>query len=349
MSVEIAFSIKSPHISVIVLNFNGSECIDRCLRSLEVQTYHDFEIIVVDNNSTDSSREILETKWKKRVRLIFLKENTGYCGGNNRGIEQARGSLLLLINNDIEVHPKMLEALANASVRYPDAGMFATCIYYAYSCNRFDSTGLLIYPDGICRSRGWLEVDLGQYSKEEEVLAPNGAAACYRREMLEETDGFDEKYFAYLEDLDLAVRAQLMGYSCIYVPDAIAYHLKSHNFGHHSKLKAFYVERNRLWNLIKLFPLLLVIASPVFSAYRYLLQTFAALTNRGSSGEFVRNYSRRELAFIFIKALASGIKGLPEMLRKRRIIQKKKCISKKRMYSLISRFKLPALELALKD
>jgi hypothetical protein len=342
-------SIKSPHTSVIVLNFNGIHCIERCLRSLEAQTYRDFETIVVDNNSTDGSKEILETKWKDRVRLIFLEENTGYCGGNNRGIEQARGSLLLLLNNDVEAHPRMLEILADASDRYPDAGMFAACIYYAYSRSRFDSTGLLIYPDGACRSRGWLEVDVGQYSKEEEVLGPNGAAAAYRRVMLEETGLFDEKYFSYLEDLDLALRAQLMGYSCIYIPEAIAYHLKSHNFGHHSKLKAFYVERNRLWNLIKLFPLLLVIVSPAFSAYRYILQTYAALTDRGVSGGFVRDYSRRDLVSILIKALLAGTKDLPQMLRKRRIIQKKRRISKKGIYRLISRYKLPALELALKD
>lgn len=349
MTVKPDAAEKTPRISVIVLNYNGIDCIDTCLTSLEAQTFRDFEIIVVDNNSKDGSRELLEKEWKGRASLILLSENVGYCGGNNRGIERARGSVILLLNNDIEAHHRLLEILASAETRFPEAGMFATCIYYARARNRFDSAGLLIYPDGVCRSRGWLELDMGQYRQEEEVLGPNGAAAAYRRSMLEETGYFDEKYFAYLEDLDLAMRGQIMGYPCIYVPEAISYHLKSHKFGHHSKLKAFYVERNRLWNLIKLFPLSLIIVSPAFTVYRYILQTYAVVTQRGASGKFVRDYSRFDLMIILIRALLAGFRAIPAMLKQRRSIKTKSQISRKDFYTLFSKFKLSALELALKD
>ena len=338
-----------PHISVVVLNWNGVACVEGCLKSLEAQSYQDFEVIVVDNASTDGSRELLTSKWQDRVSLVLLDRNTGYCGGNNRGIEKARGSLIALVNNDAEADPRWLEAVAAAAQRHPQAGMFASRIYNSVERNHFDSAGLLVYPDGVCRSRGWLEVDLGQYGVEEEVLGPNGAAAVYRRTMLEETGVFDERYFAYLEDLDLAMRGWLLGYTCVYVPEAIVYHLKSNSSGHHSKTKAFYVERNRVWNLVKLFPSWLVLVSPAFTAYRYLLQSYAALTHRGASGGFVRRYSRTELLVVLAKAVASALSGLPAMLRQRNDLRRKRRLSRTEFTRVISRFKLPALELALKD
>jgi len=338
-----------PQISVVVLNWNGADCIEACLQSLEAQTYRDFEVIVVDNASTDGSRERLHAAWAERVRLLLLDVNTGYCGGNNRGIAEARGALIVLLNNDTVAHPGWLAALAAAAERHPNAGMFASRIYSSEQRNRFDSVGLLVYPDGVCRSRGWLEVDTGQYDQEEEVLGPNGAAAAYRRSMLVDAGPFDEAYFAYLEDLDLAMRGWIMGYHCIYVPDAIVYHLKSNSSGHHSKLKAYYVERNRLWNLVKLFPPWLVVVSPAFTAYRYLLQSFAAITHRGASGGFVRRYSRAELVTVLAEAIASGIWGIPDMFRKRHELRRKRRITRRALAGVISRFKLPALELALKD
>jgi GT2 family glycosyltransferase len=338
-----------PEISVIVLNWNGASCIESCLQSLEAQTHRDFEVLVVDNASTDGSRERLEADWAGRVSLVLLDRNWGYCGGNNRGIERARGSLIALLNNDTEVDPGWLAALASAARRHPEAGMFASRVYSATERTRFDSAGLLLYPDGVCRSRGRLEVDIGQYDREEEVLGPNGAAAAYRRTMLEETGLFDERYFAYLEDLDLAMRGWLLGHSCIYVPDAIVYHVRSLSFGDHSKLKAFLVERNRLWNLLKLFPLRLVLVSPAFTAYRYLLQAFAAFTNRGLSGSFVRDHSWDELIAVFLSALAAGLRGAPAMLRERRRLHRRRRLSDRELRRrVISRFKLPALELALK-
>jgi GT2 family glycosyltransferase len=338
-----------PFISVIVLNWNGSACIDECLRSLEAQTYRDFEVVVVDNCSTDGSRELLQREWAGRVCLHLLDANYGYCGGNNRGIAQARGSLIVLLNNDTETDPGWLAALAGGAKRNPGAGMFACRILNAFERDRFDSTGLLVYPDGVCRSRGWQEMDIGQYNREEEVLGPNGAAAAYRRDMLDETGLFDEPYFAYLEDLDLALRGWLLGFSCVYIPDAVVYHIKSLSSGHHSKLKAFYVERNRLWNLIKLFPLRLILVSPAFTSYRYILQSFAALTHQGASGGFVHSYSRSALISVLMRAVGSGILGLPYMLRRRREVQRTRRLGHQDYMRVISRFKLSALELALKD
>ena len=340
---------KQPNISVIIVNWNGYQTLERCLKSLEKQTYRNFETIVVDNFSTDRSRKILKSEWANRLELVLLDCNTGYCGGNNRGIEIAKGSLIALLNNDAETDENWLKELADAEKRNPKAGMFASKIYFASEKNRFDSTGLLVYQDGMCRSRGWLEKDKGQFENEEEVLAPNGAAAVYRKKMLEDTGLFDERYFAYLEDLDIALRGWIMGYTCIYVPTAIVYHVKSASCGIHSKQKAFYAERNRLWNLLKLFPLHLIIVSPVYTLYRYFFQAYSVFTKQGASHGFVCNYSKSELAFVLVKAVCTGLLGVPHALKKRSIINKRSRTSSKKLASVIKRFKLSTVELALKD
>ena len=342
-------SNEQPHISVVIVNWNGNRTLQRCLKSLEKQTYRDFETIVVDNSSTDRSREILKKDWANRLELVLLDCNTGYCGGNNRGMRIARGSLIALLNNDAETDENWLKEIADAAKRHPEVGMFASKIYFAGERNRFDSTGLLVYPDGMCRSRGWLEEDHGQFEIEEEVLAPNGAAAVYRKTMLEDTGLFDERYFAYLEDLDIALRGWIMGYSCVYVPPAIVYHVKSASCGIHSKEKAFYAERNRLWNLLKLFPVNLIILSPAYTLYRYFMQAYAVFTKQGASHGFVCKYSKSELAFVLVKALYTAILGTSYALKKRRKLNKRSRTNSKELSKIIKRFKLSPAELALKD
>ena len=210
------------------------------------------------------------------------------------------------------------------------------------------AAGLLLYPDGICRPRGWEEKDLGQYDRAEEVLAPHGCAAAYRKRMLDELGGFDEEYFAYLEDLDLGMRGRLLGWSCWYVPEAVVAHRKSATAGNYSEFKAYHVERNRIWNAIKLLPRFILFISPLFTINRYLLQGYAAATHRGLSGEFVKEYSYLQLAWILIRAYAAALWRLPSMLRKRRDISRRRRLTTEEWYGLISRFKLDAIELALK-
>ncbi len=342
--------MTDPLISVVVLNWNGRKCIGRCLESLERQSFGDFEILAVDNGSTDGSREYLEERFGGSVRLFFLEKNLGFCEGNNVGIRAARGRLVALLNNDTETDPGWLKTLAGAAGRSgPRIGMWASRVMIDSRRTHFDSTGLLVYPDGICRSRGWLEKDVGQYDREEEVLAPNGCAALYRREMLEETGLFDERYFAYMEDLDLGVRGQLAGWRCLYVPDAVVYHEKSSTSGKHSSFKAFYVERNRIWNLVKLMPPRAVSLSALYTIERYLLQGYAAIAQRGISGNFARDYSKRELLFILARAYVSAAGGMPGALEKRRAVQSSRRVSPSEFRRIIKRFRLTSLEIALKD
>jgi GT2 family glycosyltransferase len=166
--------------------------------------------------------------------------------------------------------------------------------------------------------------------------------------MLDEVGGFDDRYFAYLEDLDLGMRGQLSGWKCFYVPTATARHAKSQTFGNYSRFKAYHVERNRIFNAIKLLPRFILFVSPLFTLNRYLLQFYAASTHRGLSDRFVKEYSWFGLAVLLARAYAAALLRLPEMLRKRRAISRVRKLSTSEWYRLLSRFKLDAIELALK-
>ncbi len=335
-------------LSIIVLNWNGVDLLRGCLASVLEQDYEDYELIVVDNGSSDDSCAMVEAEFPSAL-LLRQAENSGFCRGNNIGMEAASGELIVLLNNDAELDRKFLRNLDQAASLEPHAGMFATRIMMYDRRSVFDSTGLLVYPDGICRSRGWLEKDLGQYDEADEVLGPNGCAAAYRRSMLVDVGMLDERYFAYLEDLDLAFRGQLRGWSCRYVPDAVVYHKKSMTSGYHSALKAYLVERNRIWNAIKLFPLRLLLLSPFYTLARYVAQGFATASGRGISSEFRRDYSRLTLAGILLRSYFAALRVLPELWVERREIQARRRLGALAVYMLMKKYRLPVLELAFKD
>jgi GT2 family glycosyltransferase len=137
-----------PRFSVIILNWNGRDLLAGCLKSLAGQEWRDFETVVVDNGSNDGSLEMLEREFGW-VRLISNPTNAGYCRGNNQGIEASTGELVVLLNNDAEVAPEFLGRLAAAADENPECGMFATRIMMFDRRGVYDSTGLLVYPDGI--------------------------------------------------------------------------------------------------------------------------------------------------------------------------------------------------------
>lgn len=335
-------------MSCVVLDLDGGALLHACLESLFAQSVPDLEVLVVANGCNAKHVEELRRRFGDRVVLIENARNEGFARGNNQAFERASGDWLFLLNNDAVADPGCIEALLAAAAERPDAGMFACRVMQHERPHYFDSAGLLIYPDGISRSRGWEEKDLGQYDHAEEVLAPHGCAALLRREMLDEVGAFDEDYFCYLEDLDLGVRGQLAGWRCWYVPGARVLHRKSATAGNYSRFKAFHVERNRIWNAVKLLPRFLLLVSPLFTLNRYLMQGYAAATHKGHPDAFVKEYSLAQLAWILLRAYGAALLGLPRMLRRRREISRRRRITIDEWYALISRFKLDAIEIALK-
>lgn len=339
---------KQPEVSAIVLNHNGKDIIPQCIDSLIDQTYKDIEIIVVDNGSTDGSDSLVAKRYPDKVKLIKLDSNLGYAGGCNAGIRAATGRWIALLNNDAVADPrwiaKMLARIKNDGRN--DAGMVASRILLMDSRDILDNTGHLIYPDGLNVGRGRLQKDYGQYEAEDEALFPSGCAALYSKQMLEMTGLFDEKFFAYADDTDLGLRGRLMGYRCLYANDAIVYHMHSATAGQYSSFKAFHVERNRIWVLIKIFPLSMVLMSPWYSFLRYCHQAKAALTGSGASGRFVKDEGVLQLAAVLIRALISSVSGIPGMLKERGSINNKRSLTQYEMKQLLKKYSINASNLA---
>jgi GT2 family glycosyltransferase len=340
--------MTAPLVSAIVVNWNSGKMLRGAVASLLAQTWKPLEIIVVDNASTDGSADDADAEFGSQITLIRNARNEGFARGNNVGFAASNGEWMFLLNPDAVCDPDTIAMLMRFVEDKPHVGQLACRVVQTEQPNFFDSTGLLLYPDGVCRSRGWQEKDLGQYERAEEVLAGHGCACALRKAMLAEIGGFDEDFFCYLEDLDLGMRAQLAGWKAWYVPSACVRHTKSASAGNHSVFKAYHVERNRLYCLWKWMPRFLIVVSPLFTMNRYAMQWYAIHTRQGISSDFVKEYSMPRLVLLVIEAWLAAVWRLPRMLRKRRQIQKMRKISVSEWYDLISRYKLDAIELALK-
>jgi len=334
-------------VSVVVVNLNRRELLGRCLESLWRQSFSDFEVIVVDNGSVDDSVAFLRTIREPRLRIVSLPVNKGFAGGCNAGIAQAGGRFIATLNNDAEADPRWLEEMVAAMESDSAVGMCASKILFHGDRKRIDKAGHLIYPDGLNHGRGSGEPDHGQFERREEVLFPDAAAALYRREMLDTIGLFDEKFFAYGDDADLGMRGRLAGWGCLYIPTAIVYHVHSATAGEFSPLKAFLIERNRIWVMVKTFPLSLVLISPFFTALRLAFHAYGSIFMVGSSGQYASECSRTQLALMMLKAYWSGLKSLPEMWRSRRKIRRFARLTNRDFADLIRRHRISLRALTL--
>jgi GT2 family glycosyltransferase len=335
--------------SVIVVNWNGREHLDVCLGSLRRQTLPGVEIVLVDNASTDDSLAFVRARFGDAVHVVALPENRGYAGGLNAGIAAARGRYLMPLNSDTEVAAECCERLVVAADAHPTTGMFAPKILEFDERTRLDNVGHWLYPDGLSRGRGRLEIDRGQYDAEEEIVLPSGCAVLLRRAMLADVGLFDEDLFAYCDDTDLGLRARLAGWRCRSVPAAVVYHKYSAASAAYSPLKAFLVERNRAWVAIKCLPAPLLAVSPLFTLARLGAQAFGALTHRGAAGRFAADHSPFALITVLLRAYAAALAGLPATWNKRRSIQRARRVSAWEPITWLRRWGMGVREVALKD
>ena len=333
-----------PLVSVVIVHWNSPYLLG-CLRSVLQPDMEGIEVLVVDNASTDDSMRQAAT-YDGQIRTVRNPENYGYTRGANIGLSHARGRYVVLLNNDTEAAPGFIERLVEAAESDPRIGICCPKILSAKDNRLIESVGHWIYPDGLSRCRGRFEEDCGQYDAPEDVLVPSGCAILVRREMLDDVGLLDEDFFSYCDDTDLGLRAHLRGWRCVTVPSAVVYHWGSAS----SPLKAFLIERNRLWVMVKCFPLPLLLAAPFFTLLRFAFLIVAVILHRGPAGRFVRGeatawipnmtVSRVEqgswlsqpgtplaLVRILLRALIVGVRGLPPMWRKRRTIRRRRTAS----------------------
>ncbi len=350
------FEIRNPElgryqedlVSLVVVNWNGLAYLDECIESVERQSYEPVELIMVDNGSSDGSRQWLRTRCGPRWKLIELATNRGFGGGVNAGIDASQGEFVALLNNDAVADTEWLANLVRVAPD-PTVGMVASKILFYDRRQVIDKVGHLLYPDGLNRGQGCGDLDRGQFDLSREIFFPDGCAALYRRTMLDDVGLFDEQFFAYGDDADLGLRARWRGWTCSYAPGAKVYHRHSRSLGKYSPQKAFLVERNRFWVAVKLLPMPLLLVSPLLTIWRFAWHLSSIFQKRGLAGGVTREHSAGRLFCAMVRAYLSGLRGLGGILRKRGEIFRKKKISSREFYGLMRKYHISARELALRD
>lgn len=301
-----------PRVSVITLNWNGKQFLKECLESLVNQTFRDFEVIIIDNGSTDGSAAFVREAYPW-VRLIELPENIGFAGGNNRAISECKGEFIVTLNNDTKVETGFLAELVAAAEADFAIGMVASKMLNFYENDRIDSVGVRILHNGMGQNIGVGEQDRGQYDTSINVFGPCAGAALYRRAMLDEVGFFDSSFFAYYEDLDLAWRGRIAGWRSVTAPTAVVYHIHSATSGKMSPFTVFHVQRNKWFVLLKNWPISLLIKYfPIIIAFDFASLLLAILRGSGLSA---------------IKARFDVLKSFPRLIRDRNRVQRMRKIS----------------------
>src|SRR5580698_1359935 len=340
---------EPPQISVIVVNWNRRELLKKCLDALARQTYPRFEVMVVDNGSTDGSVDLVNRMaqgFPVALRLIVNSNNRGFCAANNQGFAETEGSLIALLNNDAEADPNWLQELEEVSRKTEDTGMVASKILVWEDPSRIDKIGHLMYPDGQNRGRGTGQIDHGQFDRVQETLWPDGCAALYRRAMLDEVGGFDEEFFAYADDAELGLRARIAGWTCLYAPGAVVRHHRGATLGLNSAKRLTLIERNRVLLVVKLFPWNLLWANGAYHLMRIGAGMAAALRGKGEIRRHSGAMGKLTAATALVKGSLSALPMIPSMIRKRRAFRSKHRLSPKQVRRLLLRFRIKLRDLS---
>ena len=335
---------------MVVANWNRRDLLKSCLQSLTQQNLNQpFEVVVVDNGSNDDSLEMVRQDYgqttKFELTLIANRENRGFCAANNQGFAASDTEFVALLNNDAEAEPDWLAKLATAFDGRPEVGMAASKILVYEDPRRIDKAGHLIYPDGQNRGRGSGESDQGQYNRVEEILWPDGCAAMYRRVMLDEIGGFDEDFFAYADDAELGLRAQIAGWKCMYIPDAVVRHHRGVTLGLRSSRRLELIERNRVLLAVKLFPWSLLWCNPWFYAMRLGAGLWAAITGQGEVGRYPGFRGKLQAAGALLKGDCQALALIPRMFQKRRDVNRIRKLSPREVRKLVLDHRITLKEL----
>lgn len=310
-------SEKSQHValgvSIIVVNWNGGDLVQNCVQALVSQNVKPEQIIVVDNNSQDGSPDRIESQFKE-VKVLRQRQNIGFAAANNRAIEYAGDAHWIgLVNPDAVPKPDWLERILEAAESNENFACFGSRLIADAEGRALDGVGDVYHVSGAHWRRGYRTAAPGRYLKRQEIFAPCAAAALYQTDAIKAVGGFDESLFCYSEDVDLGFRLRLIGHRCLYVPDAVVYHIGSAISGHASDFTIYHGHRNLIWVYAKDMPL------PLFLLYlpqHLFLNLWLIL-------RFIARGQGRTI----LRAKRDAILGLPDVWHRRRAVQMSRRIS----------------------
>lgn len=298
------------------------EHLESCYNSIRRQTYGDFEIIMVDNNSKDDSVKFTENNYPE-IKILKVNYNSGFAKAVNGGIKISSGEYILLLNNDTEIKEDFLEEMMKG-FKDEDTGSVACKMLNFYKRNIIDDAGDFIKLKGSPYARGHGEEDIGQYDRQKYIFGACAGAAMYKREMFDKVGLFDEDFFAYYEDVDMSFRMQIAGYKCFYNPMAICYHKRGATTKTMTGFETMLCEKNLVALRIKNYPLLMLLKCiPYFMIVR-IKRYYLFLTKHSGS-----------LFFSAVKGYLRGLIELPGSLKKRRYIQNSRKVSREYLESIL--------------
>lgn len=272
-------------VSIVIPNYNGKHFLEACLTAVFRQTIKDLEVIVVDNGSTDGSLEYLAAF--PQVRILSLDRNYGFCRAVNEGIKAADSDYVILLNNDTEAEENFAEALLKAIKSDERLFSCSSKMICFHDRERMDDAGDYYCALGWAFGRG-KGGEISRYDRSARIFASCAGAAIYRKKVLEELGYFDEKHFAYLEDIDIGYRARIHGYENRYIPEAVVYHVGSGFSGSaHNAFKVKLSSGNSVYLVYKNMPWVQILLNSPFLFLGFFVK-YLFFAKKGLGKEYLR-------------------------------------------------------------
>jgi len=309
--------------ALVIVNYNGAECLARCLDSVAKLTVKPEKVVVADNASTDGSASAALSVSGLNVELMEMGENLGFAAANNRVIESLSSyEWVALLNPDAFPEPDWLECLMAATLAYPDVDSFSSRMMLDSDASKLDGAGDVLHFTGLAWRRGHGRSLADSDLLPREAFSPCGGAALYRCSTFITAGGFDEDFFCYLEDVDLGFRLQLLGHRCMYIPSAVVQHMGSAITGLNSDFSIYHSHRNLSLMYLKNMPSLLFwLFLPFHIVMIFLVGSF---------------FARRGHGRIFLRAKFDAALRVDKTLKKRSHIQKNRRVGYARLLSLLN-------------
>lgn len=308
-------SRKEPLVSIVIVNFNGAHHLNECLTSIGNIDYQNYEVVLIDNASSDGSVDLLKNNFP-RVRIVSLQKNNGFAEGSNIGAVHASGEYIVFLNNDTKVEKKWLselvtEILSDSSIATCGSKMFF------YGGNIINHAGAAVTLLGNGYDIGFGQADSRAFNNKRPVGSTCGGSMIIRKDVFQRLGGFDADHFACAEDVDLCLRAWIYGFKNIYVPSSVVYHKYGGTLGkRQSAGRVFVCQRNRLVNILKNFEPGNVLIGFLLSIPYDIVRICMFLYKK-----------EIKIAFSLIKAYFDVFSSLGGILKKRKIIQENRTVS----------------------